>query len=209
MLADFQGGNPKPRTPYTYLMPNRPNVPTRLETSRLILRAPELSDVPFLYQAVKESVKELKPWMPWATDDYTMEACEENLRSAIAKFITKEDFRICFLDKTSGRMIGNTGFHRINWDVPRFEIGYWCRTSETGKGYVTEVVRALSKVAFENLNAARVEIRCDDLNVKSAAVAERCGYRLEGVLKNNERSPKGELRSTRVYALTSLSDLKG
>jgi ribosomal-protein-serine acetyltransferase len=189
-------------------MPQRPNVPTRLETERLILRCPELSDVPFLYQAVKESVKQLGPWMPWATEDYTMEACEENLRGAIAKYITKEDFRICFLEKNSGRLIGNTGFHRIDWNVPRFEIGYWCRTSETGKGYVTEVVRTLSKVAFETLNAARVEICCDNLNVKSAAVAERCGYTLEGIMKNDERNQKGELRSTRIYALTNINDLK-
>jgi RimJ/RimL family protein N-acetyltransferase len=189
-------------------MPHHPNVPTRLETSRLILRAPELSDLPFLYQAVKESIKELNPWMPWASEDYTLETCEENLRGAIAKFVTKDDFRICFLDRETGKLIGNTGFHRIDWNVPRFEIGYWCRTSETGKGYVTEVVQALSKVAFETLNVARVEIRCDDLNLKSAAVAERCGYRLEGILKNNERNAKGELRSTRIYALTNISDLK-
>jgi RimJ/RimL family protein N-acetyltransferase len=189
-------------------MPQRPIVPTRLETSRLIIRAPELSDVPFIYQAIKESTRELQPFMPWATEDYTLEACEENLRGAIAKFITREDFRMCFVDRESGRMIGNTGFHRTEWSVPRFEIGYWCRTSETGKGYVTEVVQALSKVAFEQLNAARVEIRCDDLNIKSAAVAERCGYTLEGVLKNDERNPKGELRSTRIYALTKLEDLK-
>jgi RimJ/RimL family protein N-acetyltransferase len=189
-------------------MPQRPNVPTQLETERLILRCPELSDVPFIYQAVKESVKELNPWMPWATEDYTLEACEENLRGAIAKYITKEDFRICFLDKQSGRLLGNSGLHRIDWMIPKFEIGYWCRSSETGKGYVTEVVRGLSKMCFEKLNAARVEIVCDDLNIKSAAVAERCGFTLEGVLKNDERNAKGELRTTRIYGLTHLEDLK-
>jgi RimJ/RimL family protein N-acetyltransferase len=189
-------------------MPHRPNVPLRLETNRLILRCPELSDVPFDYQAIKESIKELKPWMPWATDDYTIETCEESIRNAVAKYITKEDFRMLFFDKESNRLIGSSGLHRIDWAVPKFEIGYWCRTSETGKGYVTEVVQALSKMVLETLNAARVEIRCDDLNVKSAAVAERCGYRLEGILKNNERNAKGELRSTRIYALTNISDLK-
>jgi RimJ/RimL family protein N-acetyltransferase len=189
-------------------MLNRPNVPTRLETTRLIIRCPELSDVPFDYQAIKESLKELKHWMPWANDDYSMETCEESIRSAIAKYLTREDFRMLFFDKGTGKLIGSTGLHRIDWKVPRFEIGYWCRTSETGKGYVTEVVRVLTKVCFETLNAARVEIRCDDLNLKSAAVAERCGYLLEGVLKNNERNSKGELRSTRIYALTRLEDLK-
>lgn len=189
-------------------MPKRPHVPNQIETERLIIRCPELSDIPFIYQAIKESVKELNPWMPWASEDYSVEACEENLRGAIAQYITKEDFRMCFLDKATGRLIGNTGLHRTNWDIPRFEIGYWCRSSETGKGYVTEVVRGLTKLCFEQLGAARVEIRCDHLNAKSAAVAERCGFVLEGILKNNERNPKGELRSTRVYALTTLNDLK-
>jgi RimJ/RimL family protein N-acetyltransferase len=189
-------------------MPQRPFVPTRLETSRLILRCPELSDVPFDYQAIKESLQELKPWMPWASEDYTLEACEESIRGAIAKYITQEDFRMLFFDKETGKLIGSSGLHRIDWKVPKFEIGYWCRTSETGKGYVTEVVRELSKLCFEKLYAARVEIRCDDLNVRSAAVAERCGFTLEGILKNNERSPKGELRSTRIYALTEPDDLK-
>ncbi len=189
-------------------MTSRPNVPTHLETERLIIRCPELSDVPFDYQAIKESIKELEPWMPWATQDYTLETCEESIRGAIARYITKEDFRMLFFDKETNRLLGSSGFPRLNWKVPSFEIGYWCRTSETGKGYVTEVVRALSKMAFETLNAARLEICCDDLNIKSAAVAERCGFTLEGVLKNDERNTKGELRTTRIYGLTGLSNLK-
>jgi RimJ/RimL family protein N-acetyltransferase len=186
----------------------RPNVPTSLETERLIIRCPELSDIPFDYQAIKESIKELKPWMPWATEDYTLETCEESIRGAIAKYLTKEDFRLLFFDKETGKLIGSSGLHRIDWRVPKFEIGYWCRTCETRKGYVTEVVRGLSKMCFEKLNAARVEIVCDDLNIKSAAVAERCGFTLEGVLKNDERNAKGELRTTRIYGLININDLK-
>jgi ribosomal-protein-serine acetyltransferase len=146
--------------------------------------------------------------MPWATPDYTIESCEENLRQAIGKFITQEDFRMSFFDKQTGRLMGNSGLHRIDWSVPRFEIGYWCRSSEMGKGYVTEAARGLSKLCFEQLGAARVEICCDDLNLKSAAVAQRCGYTLEGIMKNDERNTKGELRSTRIYALTNIKDLK-
>jgi RimJ/RimL family protein N-acetyltransferase len=186
----------------------KPIVPDQLETSRLLLRCPNLEDTPILFEAIHESLPELKPWMPWATDDYSIDHAEEFIRRSIAQYVTQEDFRLSCFDKTTGHFIGNSGLHRINWDVPRFEIGYWCRTSETGKGYMTEVTRALSKLCFEHLKAARVEIRCDDLNQKSAAVAQRCGYTLEGVLKNNERNSKGELRSTRVYALTHLTDLK-
>ena len=118
----------------------------------------------------------------------------------IAKFVTREDLRYHFHDKDSGRLLVGSGLHRISWAVPRFEIGYWCRRGAQGQGYVSEGVRALAAMAFEQLGAARVEIRCDDLNARSAAVAERCGFVLEGVLRCDSRSSSGELRSTRVYA---------
>ena len=180
-----------------------PDVPEQLETDRLMIRPPRLNDVPEIYAAVCESLDDLQPWMPWATPEYSLQGCEENTRTAIAHFITREDLRYHFHDKKTGKLLVCSGLHRIDWKVPKFEIGYWCRSSQTGKGYVTEGVAALTELALETLDAARVEIRCDDLNVRSSAVAERCGYRLAGVLKHDSRSPAGELRSTRVYARTA------
>lgn len=184
-----------------------PDIPEAITSERLIIRCPSLADVPELYASVRESLPELTPWMPWATPDYSLEACEENTRGAIARFVTREDLRYHAHDKATGEHIVSSGLHRIDWRVPRFEIGYWCRTSKTGQGYVSETVRALTHLAFD-LGAARVEIRCDDLNAKSARVAERCGFGLEATLKNHHRSAGGELRSERIYALTELTDLR-
>jgi RimJ/RimL family protein N-acetyltransferase len=143
----------------------------------------------------------LRPWMAWARGDYTLEACEINTRQAIAKFVTRQDLRYQFVDRTSGEMVGSSGLHRINWQVPRFEIGYWVRTSRSGQGYVGETVRALTRLAFEALGARRVEIRCDDLNLASARVAERCGFELDTILRNWQRGPDGTLRHERIYSM--------
>lgn len=145
--------------------------------------------------------------MPWATDDYDEAGAEESIRGAMAAFVTRADFRYHLFDHT-GRLVGSTGLHRIKWTVPRFEIGYWLRTQETGKGYAAEAVRALSRVSFQQLGVRRLDIRCDDRNLASAAVAERCGYRLEGVLENYAVGTDGSLRNERVYALTDLAGLK-
>ena len=87
--------------------------------------------------------------------------------------------------KGTGTLVGSSGLHRIDWEVPKFEIGYWCRTGFTGRGYVTEAVRGISAFAFDVLGARRVEIRCDSRNLPSARGAERAGFRLEGELRNN------------------------
>ena len=119
---------------------------------------------------------------------------------AAAKFLTREDLQVRMELKGSGVIVGGSGLHRIDWKVPKFEIGYWVRTRFAGQGYASETVRTLTAFAFEHLKAKRVEIRCDEGNERSWRVAERCGFQLEGTLRNDSRGTNGEVRSTRVYA---------
>jgi RimJ/RimL family protein N-acetyltransferase len=84
--------------------------------------------------------------------------------------------------------------------VPRFEIGYWCRPSMQGRGLVTEAVQTLTRFAFDALRARRVEVRMSSANTKSRAVAERCGFTLEGVLRQDALDVNGQPRDTVVYA---------
>lgn len=189
-------------------MPQLPDVPDLVTGDLIELRAPALEHVDALVEAVRESLPELKRWMPWATDDYDREGAEESVRRAMAAFVTRQDLRYHMFDRRSGRVVGSTGLHRIRWEVPRFEIGYWLRTSETGKGYASDSVRALTRVAFEQLGAKRVEIRCDDRNAASAAVAVRCGYGFDGVLRNHAVGTDGTLRDERIYSLVDLDGLE-
>jgi RimJ/RimL family protein N-acetyltransferase len=46
-----------------------------------------------------------------------------------------------------------------------------------------------------------VEIRCDSLNRRSARVAERAGFRLEGELRNAELGADGEPRNILVFSM--------
>ncbi len=65
---------------------------------------------------------------------------------------------------------------------------------------MTEAVAAIARFAFEELNAQRVEIRCDNRNERSARVALRAGFALEGTLRHDSRDVEGALRDTQIYA---------
>lgn len=179
----------------------RPLVPDQLETERLLVRAPKLSDGPLVWEAISESMATLKPWMIWAQQTPKMEETEASLRKAIAAYVTQEDFRMHLFEKETGNFIGSTGFHRIDWSLGRFEIGYWLRSSYEGKGYITEAVQMLTDFAFREMKAVRVEIRCDEDNQGSRRVAERCGYELEGILRKSARKADSkEFTNTCIYA---------
>ncbi len=176
------------------------HIPESLETERLLIRAPRIGDGAEINPAILESINELRPWMPWAENAPTVSDTEENSRRAVARFILREDLRLQYYLKSDGSFIGSSGLHRIDWSVPKFEIGYWTRTSRCGQGYACEAVRAIADFAFTTLGACRVEIRMDERNLPSQRVAERAGFPCEGILRAYERDLSGSLRDTRIHA---------
>ncbi len=180
----------------------------QFESERLFIRAPQQGDGARVNEAILESFEELNRWMPWAKEKPTPADSEEQCRISQAKFIAREDLQLLIFHKSSGDFIGASGLHRFDWSVPRFEIGYWCRTKRTGSGFISEAVARIARFAFEELRAKRVEIYCDSKNTRSLSVPERLGFHLDGVLRNHCRDPHGDLRDTRVYSIISLADLK-
>lgn len=174
-------------------------LPDSLETERLHIRVPNPGDSPDLYEAVHESQAVLRAWMDWVRGDYTRREADQFIRQAIQRFRNRHELHLLLYRKSDGLLVGSSSIHSINWEVPRFEIGYWVRTSCQGQGYITEAVNGLTTFAFDQLHAARVEIRCDVHNRRSAAVAERAGYTLEACLHHHRRDMQGRLSDTLIY----------
>lgn len=182
------------------------DIPERFETERLILRTPQPGDGAMVNTAIRESIETLREWMWWADHVPEIEETETNARKHRASFVLRDALTFYILDKQTEEFLGTCGLVRIDWLVRRFEIGYWILQSASGHGYMTEAINGLTNLAFAELQANRVEIRCDTRNTSSRGVAERCGYHLEAVLINNFVDPAGHLRDDCVYTKVRLKD---
>ncbi len=185
------------RTKYRTLIP----LFEELRGERVIVRPYRESDAQALQEAVAESRDHLRPWMPFADEHQSVEESRDWIIHQIARWLTREGMLVGMWDAATQRYLGGTGLHAHDWEIGYFEIGYWIRASAEGHGYVTEAVRLLTDYAFDALNASRVEIRCDEQNVRSAAIPRRLGYVEEGLLRNDSTTPEGELRNTLVFSL--------
>lgn len=169
-------------------------VPTAIEGPRLSLRAYEPGMGKHLFEAVTEDMDHLLPYMVWAPGHTSIEASEKVVRQAAARYALREDFTMGMWDRERERFLGGTGLHRMDWSVPSFEIGYWIRKSETGKGFVTEAVQLLTQTAFELLSAAKVHLRVAVGNEPSMKIPRKLGFTEEGVLRRSVRDANGTLR---------------
>lgn len=175
--------------------------PVEIWTNRLLIRTPILADAEPINAAISRSLPELKPWMIWAQQPPTLDDSHSNIENALVQYEAGKDCRLHLLLQ-DGTFIGSSGLHFRDRQVPSFEIGYWVATEFAGNGYVTEAVNQITRFGFAVFGARRIAIHTDDKNVASWRVAERAGYLLEGILRNESRNTRGELSDTRIYAKT-------
>lgn len=176
-----------------------PTIPEQIETERLILRTPKLSDAEMIHALSVESFAHLHPWMEFARTMPTLDETRSFVEQAQGRHASGEEYVYMLMRKSDGAFLGNCGIHTIDWSVPRMEIGYWLGAQYEGQGYISETVRALVDLCLTTLGAVRLEIRCDARNQRSAAAAERAGFHLEARLVKERRANDGTLTDSLIY----------
>lgn len=124
--------------------------------------------------AVNESLPELKPFMPWAHDDYRVEENREFIERSVKNWADGTEFNYAIFN-TVGDLVGSIGL-MTRLGPGTLEIGYWMRTAWAGRGWMTAAVGALTRVALTLDGVERVAVRFDAANAASAAVAAKAGF---------------------------------
>lgn len=156
---------------------------TQLTDGTINLRPYRVEDADDLYQAVRESIAELQPWMPWGHPDYSIEESRDwlALRDEARRDGTEYDFYIS--DAATGRFLGGVGLNQIKQLHRAANLGYWIRTSAAGRGVATRAARLVARFGFEELNLIRIEIVAAVGNLASQRVAAKVGAVREAVMR--------------------------
>jgi RimJ/RimL family protein N-acetyltransferase len=106
---------------------------------------------------------------------------------------------LAIADAGSDAILGGIGISEVDWPQHRATAGYWVAASARGRGIATTALRLVSGWAFERLRLGRLQLTIDVDNDASQRVAERAGYRREGVLRAYVEHG-GERRDMLLYA---------
>lgn len=174
-------------------------LPSAVTGERVRVRPFRRGDGRAVFEAIDEDRAHLRAWLPWVDAHKSPLDTEVYVRKASAWWTLREDLPL-LVETPAGGVLGGSGLHRFDWASRSFEIGYWIRKSAEGRGFVSDAVKLASAIAFDRLDAARVEIRCDVLNARSASVPRRLGFLEEPGVRTTHDD--GTPREMLVFALT-------
>ena len=99
-----------------------------------------------------------------------------------------------------GELAGSAGIRQIDPVCKSGNIGYWLGAEFTGRGIATRAAKTLEDLAFGTMDFNRLAIIMDDENKKSVAVAQRLGYKLDGIMRDDSLRSDGTIGNSCVYS---------
>ena len=171
-----------------------------LASRKIAIRRYRAEDAVNLFEAARESVKEVFPWLPWCHPTYSLEEAQQWTASRAQLFDEGAEYSFAIVDN-SNLFLGGCGLNHINPTHRLANLGYWVRTSEVGRGVASAAVQELAVYAFSHTKLVRLEIVCAMDNQASHRVAEKAGASREGIL-HDRLFIHDEPRKAVMYSLT-------
>lgn len=151
-----------------------------------------------LWRLIDSSREFLREYLFWVDDTNSLDDVKSVTSIFMKNWDNQDSFEYVFLDKKTKKLVGAGGIHTVCYLHHYAEYGYYLDKNAVGHGYVTEVVKLLEKELFRK-GIHRLQIVCDVNNHASAAVAKRCGFELEGTMKES-RFAYGSYRDEFLFA---------
>ena len=171
--------------------------PERIETERLVLRAPQLSDAQSIFRGYARDA-EVTRYLMWRPHD-DARVTERFVAECLAAWEQGARFPWVVTLKDDGELVGMVEL-RLNGF--KADVGYVIARRWWGRGFATEALRPVVEWALAAPGIYRVWALCDVANAASARVLEKVGMQREGVLRRNLLHPNvsEEPRDAYCYA---------
>ncbi len=102
----------------------------------------------------------------------------------------------------SNIVIGSSSYGHFDWHEKCLEIGWtWLGKDYIGAGINKHMKFLMFRHAFEVMGTERLELRTDEVNLRSRKAIEKIGATFDGILRNHRTTQGGRRRNTVLYSI--------
>ncbi len=149
------------------------------------MRAYQEEDAAMLYQTIMAQKAYLRPWIAWVDRVQTFADAQDVIRQG--RYQTREQRAMPLAVFYKGNLAGGIGLHDWNHELQSVKIGYWLVENLQGQGLMLQCGKVFIDFLFQKLKLHKVMLDYFPENIKSAALAQRLGFTIEGVLRDATR----------------------
>lgn len=131
----------------------------------------------------------------------TIDATKIFLDDVGQKIKNKTYIPYVLIDKKSNTIAGFIDLKNIDWNIPKTELGLFIDAQYEGKGIASKAFHLVCKHCFEHHGFHKLFLRTHPTNGSAIAVAEKTGFKKEGLLRDDYRTTSGELVDLLYYGL--------
>ena len=169
-----------------------------LEDGRAVVRPFEPDDVPAVRHACDDP--DVARWIHLLPHPYDLVDAERFVVDSRRRLAAGDRARLAIADAPTGELLGSISLDLIP-ERQAAEIGYWVKKEARRRGAASAAARLLVRWAFDELGVERLEILTYPGNAASQALAEKLGFRREGLLRGFLAVEPGKDRAGRAEPL--------
>jgi RimJ/RimL family protein N-acetyltransferase len=162
--------------------------PECIDLPGLLLRRMRESDAAMVADSVATNVDWLAAWMPWARASTTVEFQKQRMPTVLSNWELGTTYEYAAVDPQTGGHLGTFSLER-RIGPGAIELGYWLIEAASSRGHAKAAARALTEAGLALPDVDRVEIHCDQANLRSQRIPERLGYRLDRIENDEVQTP--------------------
>lgn len=158
----------------------------RIETDRLTLRQPQLTDFRDWSTLRNQSADFLVPWEPqWSSDHLSRKGFTNRVYWAQRSIANDSAMPLFLVRRSDEALLGAITLDNIRRGPAQAgTLGYWIGQAHARQGYMREAIEAIVHHAFQKMDLSRLEAACLPENTASRRLLETCGFKYEGVAQS-------------------------
>lgn len=173
-----------------------------MDFSDFIFRPLNRKDASGLYKLVSRNIERLEKYFPVTLKStHSILATKNYVRQNIRKAKLGEGYYYLVDSISEGRPVAFLILKNIDWRIPKAELAYFVDGAFEGKGFGTWAVGKLVHEASQVHEFHKLFLLADEHNYGSCRVAEKNGFLLEGVMKDDYRTGVGDLINSKYFGL--------
>jgi ribosomal-protein-serine acetyltransferase len=165
--------------------------PMNIRFDNITLRPLDKNDATQLLALIDRNRPRLLDYFPVTSRSITdINSSKYYIKQKIAEAAKREHYTYVIEDD-SKTLQGIFILKNIDWWVPKGELAYFIDKDLEGKGIMTKVMAEMVRYCFDTLEMNKLFILTSTDNYASRKIAEKNGFKVEGILRKNYRIPTG------------------